>query len=75
MELDYDKIDDTILALLHLTSFTDRGVIRAWKRQVWNARSRLHEKGMISDPKSKFKSVVLTEEGVERAKTLFKKFF
>lgn len=31
----------------------------------WDAVNRLHEKGYIGNPKSKAKSVVLTEEGVK----------
>ncbi|HEX7574137.1 MAG TPA: DUF6429 family protein [Bacteroidota bacterium] len=75
MEINTDKIDDTILALLYLTSFPDHGVTRAWKGQDWDAMDRLNEKGMISDPKSKARSVVLTEEGARRSKELFHKFF
>jgi len=37
--------------------------------------NRLHEKGYISNPKSKSKSVVLTEEGYLRAKELFERLF
>ena len=36
---------------------------------------RLHAKGFISDPKSKAKSVVLSEEGLKRSKELFAKHF
>jgi hypothetical protein len=35
----------------------------------------LHEKGMISDPVGKVKSVVLTEEGMKRSEQLFIKHF
>jgi hypothetical protein len=75
MEIDTDKIDDTVLALLFLTSFPDNGFTRAWKGHDWDAMNRLSEKGMISDPRSKSKSVVLTEEGVRRSEELFKKIF
>ena len=75
MEIDYDKIDDTVLALLHLTSFTDHGAVRAWKGHDWDALNRLHEKGMISDPRRKTKSVILSEEGATRASALFHKVF
>ncbi len=37
--------------------------------------NRLHESGMISDPRSKAKSVVLTEEGERRARELFDQHF
>jgi Domain of unknown function (DUF6429) len=48
---------------------------RARKSHGWDALDRLHEKGYISDPKSKAKSVVMTEEGAKRAKELFEKHF
>ena len=75
MDIDTDKIDDAVLALLHLTSFEDHGVIRAWKGHDWDALNRLHEKGMISDPRTKAKSVLFSEEGTKRAKALFEKYF
>jgi hypothetical protein len=36
---------------------------------------RLHQKGYISDPATKAKSVVLTEEGAKRSQDLFEKYF
>lgn len=36
---------------------------------------RLHKKGFISDPKSKAKSVLVSEEGQKVAKELFEKYF
>lgn len=75
MEVDYDKIDETVLALLHLTSFIDHGTTRAWKGHDWDTLNRLHEKGFISDPQTKAKSVVLSDEGVTRANELFSKLF
>ena len=77
MKPNLDKIDDAVLALLHLTSFTERkgALPRAWKGHDWDALARLHAKGFISDPVGKAKSVVLTEEGARRAEELFLKFF
>jgi hypothetical protein len=75
MDGDKDIIDEVVLALLYLTSFKDHGIIRAWKGHDWSALDRLHGQGMISDPKSKAKSVVLTETGAERAKELFTRYF
>ena len=60
---DEEKVDEVVLALSHLNAFQDRGVIRAWKSLDWDALDRLHERGLISDPKSRARSVVLTEEG------------
>lgn len=75
MQIDEDKIDNTVLALLHLTSFQERGVTRAWKGHDWDTLDRLHEKGMISNPQTKAKSVFLTEAGAKRARELFTKYF
>jgi hypothetical protein len=36
---------------------------------------RLHEKGHISDPKSKAKSVAMTAEGARGTRELFEKHF
>ena len=61
-----------VLALLYLTiSERDSEGARAWKSHDWGAMDRLHAKGYISDPKSKAKSVVLSPEGLRRARELF----
>ena len=75
MELDTDKIDEVVLALLNLTMFTYRGGTRAWKGFDWDTLDRLHDKGLIGDPKSKAKSVTITDEGRELSEELFKKYF
>lgn len=36
---------------------------------------RLHEKGLISDPVGKAKSVVFSEEGQRRSEALFRELF
>lgn len=69
------KLDDIVLALLHLTTFHDRDCYRAWKGHDWNVLDRLHAKGWISDPKGKAKSVILTEQGLKRSRALFEKLF
>jgi RHS repeat-associated protein len=69
MEYDKDKVDEMGLALLSLTMFEDPSELRAWEGYDWDALDRLHAKGCISDPKSKAKSVVMTEEGAKRAIT------
>lgn len=75
MDYDTEKVDETVLALLFLTSFDDGPATRAWKGHDWEAMNRLHEKGYISDPKSKAKSVVLTPEGKRLSEELFDRFF
>jgi hypothetical protein len=61
MEIDTEKIDETVLALLYLTLHDGT---RAWKGFDWDTLNRLHAKGLITDPVDKAKSVVLTNEGL-----------
>jgi hypothetical protein len=75
MEYDTAKVDEVVLALLHLNAHTEHGITRAWKGFDWDALDRLHAQGLISDPKSKAKSVVLTEEGERKAEELFGRYF
>jgi len=75
MEHNEKKIDEMVLALLYLTAFTDRGFVRAWKNHDWEALNRLHDKGLISDPTSNAKSVVLSDEGARQSEELFIKLF
>jgi len=74
MNLDEDRIDDAVLALLYLGLHEGD---RAWKGFDWDALDRLHTKGLISDPRRRAKSVVFSEEGSktaqERLLTLFGK--
>jgi len=72
MDIDTDKIDEAVLALLYLTL---HGGFRAWKGHDWDALGRLHEKGMISDPVGKAKSVVFTDEGLAESERLFARMF
>jgi hypothetical protein len=75
MDYDKDKVDEAVLALLYLTMFGDKYGSRAWKGHDWDAMERLYEKGFIGDPKSKAKSVMLTDEGRVKAEELFNKLF
>lgn len=72
MELDHAKIDAAVLALLYLGLHDGW---RAWKGFDWDAMNRLHEAGMISEPRGKAKSVVFTDEGLERAEQLLEELF
>ena len=76
IDYDADKIDDAVLALLILTVHQeDEFGARAWKGHDWETLNRLHEKGFISDPVSKAKSVVVTPEGLAKGRELFAKLF
>ena len=72
MKIDEDKIDDAVLALFQLTLHDH---CRAWKGMDWDVLGRLYKKGLIDDPVGKVKSVVLTDEGLERSEALFEKLF
>jgi Domain of unknown function (DUF6429) len=75
VEVNEDKVDDMVLALLSLTTFEDKPRLRAWKGKSWEVLNRLHRKGYISDPATKAKSVILTEDGAKRSQDLFEKYF
>jgi len=75
MEFDTTKLEEVVLALLYFNAHTDHGVTRAWKGFDWDTLDRLHAQGFISNPKSKAKSVVLSEEGARRAEELFRRYF
>ena len=73
MEFDTDKIDEDVLALLYYTAFREKKGLpwRTWKGHDWDVMDRLSAKGCISDPKSKAKSVVFSDEGYAKAKAMF----
>jgi hypothetical protein len=72
IDIDTDKIDEAVLALLHLTLHEGD---RAWKGVDWDAMNRLHENGFILNPVGKAKSVLLTERGLVESEKLFRKLF
>ncbi len=72
MEIDEDKVDDAVLALLRLTLHDG---YRAWKGFDWGSLDRLYRKGLIGDPVGKAKSVVLTDEGLRRSAVLLAALF
>jgi hypothetical protein len=76
MDIDTDKIDEAVLALLYL-GLHDGNEFggRAWKGFDWDALGRLHEKGLIGDPVSKAKSVTMSSDNIAAAKRAFEKLF
>jgi DNA-binding PadR family transcriptional regulator len=48
---------------------------RAWKGFDWDVMNRLHEKGLISSPVGKAKSVALTDKGLRESERLFSELF
>jgi hypothetical protein len=67
-----ERVDEAVLALLSLGLHEGN---RAWKSFDWEAMVRLHERGLISDPHARTKSVVFTEEGLQESKRLLTALF
>lgn len=74
-DADKEKLAEVALAILFLGVHGDKHSTRVWKSLDWDLTDILFEKGWISDPKSKAKSVMLTEEGEKLAEELFQKHF
>lgn len=72
MDIDRDKIDEAVLALLWLNRDATG---TAWKGFDWQAMERLHECGFISNPVRKTKSIQLTDEGLADGERLFRALF
>ena len=72
MDYNKDKVDEAVLALLYLTLHDGN---RAWKGIDWDAIDRLYEKGFIENPRNKNKSIVFTEQGLEKCEELFRRLF
>lgn len=72
MEIDQEKVDEAVIALLYLTLHDN---FRAWKSFDWETLNRLHEKGLINDPVNKTKSIVFTDSGLQKSEELFKQLF
>jgi hypothetical protein len=72
MDLDTDRIDNAVLALLYLGLHDGD---RAWKSFDWKVMDRLHEKGHIGNPVGKAKSVVFTDEGLRESERLLEALF
>jgi hypothetical protein len=73
--IDWEKVDEVTLALMHLTTFEDHGAIRSWKGYDWDVLNRLQERGWMSNPVSEAKSVVLSEDARRRSEELLLKHF
>jgi len=76
MSVNWDKVDEAALALMYLTTFTERGQqARTWKGFDWDILDRMFERGWISDPQTKAKSVVVLEEAQRLSRELFEQWF
>ena len=76
MEYDEEKVDEVTLALMWVVLHDESSYgARVWKGFDWETLDRLHKKGIIGDPASKAKSVTMSTESVELARSLFEKHF
>jgi hypothetical protein len=72
MDLDTDKVDEAVLALLHLGLHEGQ---RAWKGFDWEAMQRLHARGYISNPVGKAKAVQFSDAGLRESERLLRERF
>ncbi len=70
-DLDAEKLAEIAIGLLSLTLYDGR----VWKALDWDLMRLLHEKGWISNPVSKAKSVILTNDGERVAAQSLRKHF
>ena len=71
-DLDTEKLAEAALAILALTLHDDG---RVWKGLDWDLLDLLDEKGWIVNPRSKAKSVALTNEGRSLAEKFRRQHF
>ena len=69
------KLTEMALALLWLGCHDDQEFPRAWKSFDWDLMNLLHEKGYISNPVGKAKSVYMSPEAAAKAAALFEQHF
>lgn len=69
--LDPDRIAEAALALLSLTLHDGR----VWKSLDWPLMDDLHKRGWISDPRTKARSVMISEEAAGLAQDFLVKHF
>ena len=72
VEIDTEKVDEAVLALLYLGLHE---TARTWKSFDWDALGRLHKAGYITDPVGKAKSVMFTYGGLAASELAFVKLF
>lgn len=77
MDYNKEKVDKLTLALLYLVVHDRQEGFgaRAWKGFDWDTMNRLHEKGLITNPIGKAKSVGMTEDGFKKIGESFQKIF
>ena len=74
-DLDQEKLAEAALAILSLSRMVEPYGVTAWKGIDWDVMNMLHDKGWISNPVGKQKSVGITEEGIKLADQFLEKHF
>ena len=74
-DIDKEKIAEAALAILSLTAHGDADYTRVWKDLDWDLLDLLHDRGWISDPVGRHRSVQLTEAGIKLAQEYVDKHF
>ena len=74
-DIDKEKIAEAALAILSLTAHGDADYTRVWKDLDWDLLDLLHDRGWISDPVGKHRSVQLTDAGIKLAQEYVDKHF
>lgn len=73
--IDTEKLAEVAIALMWLTLHDTDISPRVWKGIDWAVLDLLYEKGWIDNPKSKSKSVLITEKGQKLGEELLVKHF
>ena len=71
MAFNRERAGDLVLALMQLTLNEER---RAWKSFDWDVMNDLFERGLITDPRRKAKSVLLSDAGLARSREMYVKY-
>ena len=68
-----EQIKELTLVLLYLNSFDEGGSQRSWKGYDFDGLNKLADEGYVSEGR-RAKSVILFNDGIEKAKTLCAKY-
>ena len=71
-KIDHERILEGALAILSLSRFEED---RAWKGLNWDLLDEMHKRGWISNPATKAKSIIFSDEGLKLAKEYLDKYF
>jgi hypothetical protein len=70
--LDPSKIDEAVLAMLYLSVHNGHW---AWKAVDKDATMRLHARGLLKNPSTTARAIILTDDGLEEARRACERLF